>query len=126
MTSKVKSSQRSGVEVKRQLIGKSNLPQTCVANSSVDLDPLTDKTMNSSASTSITVLSPNLYSTQGPAEGIPTPIMSFTALITGPALRALTPPKTGRTNPGSYQPGPIGPSTFPTYGTQANQSSVWS
>ena len=43
LTSQGKSSQRLGVKAKRQLTRKYNLPKTCIAHRSVDLDPQTDK-----------------------------------------------------------------------------------
>ena len=98
LTSQGKSSRRSGVEAKRQLAGKSNLPKTCVANRSVELDPQPDKTINSSASTPSPASPQPLALTHGPAEG--TPLDPETpASIYGPALSASTPPSPVRPTP---------------------------
>ena len=80
------------VEAKRQLTGKSDLPKTRVANSSVELDPQTDKTINSSALTPSMEHPNTLILTRGPAEVNPLPDPSPPALIYGTDLSTLTPP----------------------------------
>ena len=98
LTSKGKSSQRSGVEAKRQLTDKSNLPKTPVANCSVELDLQPDKTINYSASTLSPASTKPLAPTCSPAEGNQLD-MSPRASIQGPVLRDLTPPIPVRPNP---------------------------
>ena len=94
LTLKGKSSQRSGVEAKRQLTHTFNLQATHVTNRSVELDIQPNKTFNSSASTSSPASPKSLAPTHGPAEG-PSLYQAPRALIHGPALRAPTPPNPG-------------------------------
>ena len=88
----------------RQLTSKSNLPKTCVANCSVDLDPQPNNTINSSASTPGLEQPNTLPSTHSPAEGNPLLDPAPTALIHSPYLSALTPPSPVRPTPVSLSP----------------------
>ena len=114
LTSKGSSSHRSGVEAKRQLFVKSDLPKTCVANSSVDLDPQPNKTLKSSASTSSLAFSPTLSSTKVPAEDVPIPDPAYPDLITCTVLRALTPPPSlVIPNPAPFRQAHTAPAPYP-------------
>ena len=88
LTSRCKSSQWSGVEAERQLTGKYNLPKTRVANSSVDLDPQIDNTVNYSASTPSPSHPNTLHLTHVPAEGTPIQDPVPLASIHGPFISA--------------------------------------
>ena len=115
LTSKVKSSRRSGVEAKRQLSGKFKLHKTCVANCSVELDTQPDNTINSSASTSIPAPPQPLAPTHFLAEGTPLLDPSPPPSIHGPALSASTPPSLVRMTlappllPAQPDPSPLPP-----------------
>ena len=93
LTSRGKSSQQLGWEAKQKLTGKYILPKTCVANSSVKIYPQQNKTINSSASTPSTETPQPLPLTHVQAEGTPLLYLSPPALVHGPALSALTPPR---------------------------------
>ena len=92
LTYRGKSSQRSGVEAKRQINGKYDLSETHIANISVELDPHPDKTINSSASTPSLAHPNTFHLTHSMAEGTPIPDPEPTASIHGPDLISLTPP----------------------------------
>ena len=104
LTSRGKSSQRLGVETKRQLTGKYILSETHIANSTVDLDPQPDNTINSSASTSSPALSNTLYSTQGPDEGVPIPDPASPTSIPSLDLRDPIPASPFTPNPDPPRP----------------------
>ena len=79
------------MEAKSQLTGKFNLQETGVDNCSVELDPQTDKIINSSALTPIPESTQPLAPTHGLYEGTPLD-PAPPASIYGPALSDLTPP----------------------------------
>ena len=99
LTSRGKSSQRSGVEVKRQLTGKFILPETRVANCSVELDPQPQNTIKYSASTPNKAQPHTLPLTHSPDEGTPLLDWEPPSLIHIMALSALTPPSPVRPTP---------------------------
>ena len=92
LTSRGKSSKWLGVEAKEQLTGKSNLPKTCVANSSVEMNPQPDNTIKSSALNNIPEQPNTLPLTHGPTQGTQLPDPAPPASIHGLDLSALNPP----------------------------------
>ena len=104
LISKGKSSQRSGVEAKRDLTGKFILPETCVANRSVELELQQSNTINSSALTPSPAPPQHLPPNHGPAEVTPLPDPAPPASIHGLVLSAPIPPRPVRPTPAPLRP----------------------
>ena len=120
LTSRGNSSQRSGVEAKQQITGKSDLPKTYRANRSLDLDTQIDKTINSSASTPILAHPNTLPSNHIMSEGIPlldlAPPTSFHSL----AFSASTPPSPSRQTLDPLGPAQSAPEPSPSLALRLN------
>ena len=121
LTSKGKFSQRLGVEAKWELAGKFILPETCVANRSVELELQQSNTINSSALTTIPAPPQPFPTTHVPAEGTPLMDPEPPALIHGPELSASTLPSPVRPTPVPHHPAQPAPAPLPPLASRPNR-----